>query len=308
MNAAHLPLVISGASGQLAQLVLAELLNSHRVPGDQIIATTRSPDKLTRFADRGVVVREANFNRPEQLSQAFSGGRRMLLISTAPEELPYVDGIRLRQHTAAIKAASEAGVRHVLYTSGPNPEPGTPCFWLTDHYKTELALINSGLDWTILRFWEWPDWHLSTRWLKALATGEYFAASGSGASNHVTRADCAKAAAGALLTNLSVNRRYDVTGAAPLTIDEIMSLMSEASGKPVRVVHGTPEEYEARLVAQGMDGALIPFFVCYERGVRCRRYSGTTNAIEELAGKKPTSLREFIFGHHDLIGRETLRS
>lgn len=301
MTAKSLPLVVTGASGRLGRLVIEDLLTTQRVPADQVIATTRSPQKLAVFARRGVIVREADFNRPEGLVAAFAGGVRMLLISTAPEELPYVDGVRLRQHTAAIEAARQAGVAHVLYTSGPNPEPGTPCFWLSDHYKTELALMNSGLHWTILRHWEWPDWHLTMRWIAAASTGRHFDATGTGASNHVTREDCARAAAAALLSDLSGNRRYDVTGPAPLTIEEIMSILSEVSGRSIRVAHGTPEEYEAHLAAEGVDPLLIPFLVGYARGVRCGRYAGTTSAVEELTGRKPTTLREFLVRHADMI-------
>jgi len=294
-------LIVTGASGQFGQLVLSELLNTHRIPARHIIATTRSVDKLARFANLGGIVRQADFNHGDALASAFCGGERMLLISTAPAELPYVDGVRLLQHSAAIEAARIAGVKHVLYTSGPNPEPGTPAFWLADHYRTELALLNSGLQWTILRNWEWPDWHLRQHWIGALRSGEYFAASGRGTSNHVTRDDCARAAAAALVSDKAENRRYDVTGSAPLTIDEILAIVSELCGGSIRVLHGTPEQYEARLLEEGVDASVIPFYVGYARAVRAGRYAGTTLALQELTGKAPHSLRDFLHPQIDFM-------
>jgi len=287
-------LLVTGASGQFGRLVLSELLDVHGIPGEQIIATTRTPARLAEFARRGVRIRAADFRDPASLQNAFTGASRLLLISTTVDEMPFVDGIRLRLHAAAIDAASHAGVQHILYTSGPNPEPGTAAFWLADHYNTELALLNSGLAWTVLRHWEWPDWHLSMLWLRAVMTGYYFAGSGKGTSNHVTREDCASAAAAALLSHASVNRRYDMTGPRPLSIEEIMATLSDISGKSIRVEHGTPEEFEAHLLADGVDPLLVPVFGGYARAVRQGRYSGTTPDVEELTGRKPTTLRQFL--------------
>jgi len=287
-------LLVTGASGQLGQLVLSALIERHAIPGERIIATTRTPERLAVFAKLGVQVRRADFRQPESLEQAFAGATRMLLISTTVDEMPFVDGVRLRLHVSAIDAARRSGVRHVLYTSGPNPEPGTAAFWLADHYNTELALLNSGLEWTVLRNWEWPDWHLSLLWMSAVRRGLYVAGSGQGASNHVTREDCARAAAAALVSDASVNRRYDVTGAAPLTIDEIMLALGTVAGRPIRVLHATPEEFEARLLADGADPLLVPVFGAYARAVRQGRYSGTTSAVQELTGRKPEPLPAFL--------------
>jgi len=287
------PFLVTGASGNLGRLVLAELLNSYGIAARDIIATTRSPETLDDFAARGIAVRRADFDSPETLPGAFAGARRVLVISTTPEA-PYAHGKRFRQQSAAIEAAAQAGAEQILYTSAPNPEPGTPCFWKEDHYLTELALKECGTDWTILRHWEWPDWHFSENWRRGLETGEYFAGTGSGRVSHVTREDCARAAAGALISDISANRRFDITGPEGLTIDDIMSTLSELNHRPIKVTHGTVEEYGERLLAAGENPDFVSVFVAFARAVRHGLFDGVTDHIQMLSGKEPTTLREYL--------------
>jgi len=292
-DATDLPVIVTGASGQLGRLVLKELLDIRGVPADQIIATTRTPGHLAEFAARGVQVREADFDRPDLLPVAFAGGRRMLVISTTPE----LDGHpRMRRQMDAIEAGVKAGVDHIIYTSAANPEPGTPCFWKAEHYETELALINSGATWTILRNWDYPDWHLAEDWSEALETGRYFTMRGEGRSNHITREDCARAAAGALLSPISANRRFDVTGPEALTAEEIMAILGDVAGKKIEVVHCSEEELRRRYEARGINPLFIPFLLGFNIGVRQGRYDGITNAVEQLSGSRPTDLRTWLEG------------
>src|SRR5207249_3678118 len=115
----HQTLLVSGASGYLGRRVIELLLASNAA---QLIATTRSPDKLADLVARGVEVRQADFDDPASLATAFAGADRLLLISTDA-----VDSTDRRQvqHRTAIKAAEQAGVKHVAYTSLTRPEPGS---------------------------------------------------------------------------------------------------------------------------------------------------------------------------------------
>src|SRR5215467_4193782 len=73
------------------------------VRADQIIATTRNPERLADLAAQGVVVRRADFTDPATLPTAFAGASRLLIISTD------TIGQRVEQHKAAIEAAAIAG-------------------------------------------------------------------------------------------------------------------------------------------------------------------------------------------------------
>ena len=290
--AVEFPILVSGGSGKLAGLVIEELV-ALGVPPQQIVTTTRTPDRLAHLAERGIEVRQADFKQPETLDEAFAGVARALLISTVPD-LPFVNLNRFHQHKAAIDAAIRSGVGHVFYTSAPNPGPPFHLFWKQDHYETEEALIRSGLRWTVLRQWEWPDWHFEIDWRPALESGRFLTPRGAGRVNHVTREDCARAIAGALLAEDSLDRCYDLTGPASLSAEELAGELAAVFGKPLEVVHCSDEEYAAYLRARGLDETVLPFVADFAKGVRLGRYDGTTDWVERLSGKAPTSIRAFL--------------
>jgi len=104
---------VTGASGQLGRRVADLLLE--RLEPSQVVLLTRSPEALASYSERGVAVRRGDFDEPASLADAFSGADRALLISALDFER------RTGQHRAAIEAAKTAGVRHVVYTSIPEP-------------------------------------------------------------------------------------------------------------------------------------------------------------------------------------------
>jgi NAD(P)H dehydrogenase (quinone) len=179
-------IVITGASGQLVRLT-AELVLA-RVPASEVTLTTRRPEALSDFAGCGAKVRQADFDRPETLAEAFAGGERLLLISAD------VVGRRVAQHRVAIEAAKEAGVRHVAYTSYLNPVEENPAVITPDHRDTEEALRESGLAWTALRNAFYAEYQVPAG-AQAIATGQLVHNNGEGKTAYVSREDCAAAAA-----------------------------------------------------------------------------------------------------------------
>jgi NAD(P)H dehydrogenase (quinone) len=102
-------IAVTGANGYLWKLVIEGLLE--RVPSDQIIAAARSPEKAFSFGTLGMQVREADYTRPETLSLALHGVKKVLLISAAEIDQ------RFKKHKAVIDAAKDAGVELLVYTS-----------------------------------------------------------------------------------------------------------------------------------------------------------------------------------------------
>jgi hypothetical protein len=117
-----------------------------RLGAKKVVAATRTPGKHREPAALGVEEREADFDRPEILQTAFQGVERLLLISTDSLHAP---DVRIKQHRAAIQAAVSAGVEHIVYTSLPNAHPTAGPSIPDDHFWTEVALFESGLNWTI---------------------------------------------------------------------------------------------------------------------------------------------------------------
>lgn len=87
-------IAITGASGQLGRLVIAELLK--KMPAAEIIAAVRNPAKFEDLAALGVQVKQADYTKPEALDAAFGGAEKLVLISSSEV------GQRVAQHRYVI--------------------------------------------------------------------------------------------------------------------------------------------------------------------------------------------------------------
>ncbi|UVK41594.1 NmrA family NAD(P)-binding protein [Mesorhizobium sp. AR10] len=76
---------------------------------------TRNPGKNRELAEEVV---EANLDHPETLKAAFEGAYGVFLVTNFWEK----GTDELKQATAAVRAAKEAGVKHFIWSTLPNVE------------------------------------------------------------------------------------------------------------------------------------------------------------------------------------------
>ena len=278
-------LLVTGASGHLGRLVLESLL-SRKGSSAKIIATTRDPQKLADFAQRGVEVRAADFAKPETLLEAFKGATRLLLISTD------AIGSRTEQHRNAIEAAKKAGVRHVLYTSYPNPGEA-PALVAPEHHQTEEIIKKSGLSYTFLRNNLYSE-NLLGSLAGAFKAGAMIGSTSGGKTAYVTRADCAAAAAGALASSDTSNRALDITGPDALSAAEIAKIASDIIGRPLPYIDMPDSDFKAALVKSGLPEIWADVYVSFDATARKGLAAGVTDNVAKLSGRPAQDLRSFL--------------
>lgn len=278
-------IVVSGASGGLAGETISELL-TRGVPFNRLILVTRTPEKLASFAERGAEVRAGDFSKPETLSTAFAGGRQLLLISTN-------GGDRVAQHTAAISAARRAGIKHIVYTSWVNATEDNPAAVARDHHLTEDALRRSGVPYTILRNQLYAD-GLISRGAKAVAAGEIVSNSGRGKWAPVTRADCAAAAAVVLTQSSHEGKTYDITGPDLISEQDFAQMLTQITGKSVRVVDVDDDTYIAGAVKTGVAEPIARAGATFGVATRGNFLNIKSETLQILIGRKPQSVRELL--------------
>lgn len=287
MNSDAAPtLLVTGAGGQLGRQVVENLLQAG---ARNLIAASRDPGKLADLAARGVATRRVDFDDPASLAAGFKGVDRLLLISTDNLADP---GRRLAQHRAAVAAAAEAGVRHVVYTSAPAPYPTPRSSLIADHFWTEQALAASRCDWTILRNHLYTDLLLMSL-PHAVESGKLYSATAGAGRNYVTRADCAAAAAAALL-KAEGRQILDVTGPAPVTQDELAAIAGEVAGKKIAHIAVSPKDFAAGLSHAGLPPFLVDALVAFDLDASRGHHAITTSTVQDLTGKAPTSVRDFL--------------
>ena len=103
-------IAVIGATGQQGGAVVRALQAHGQF---KVRALTRNPGKHRRLADEVV---EADLNRPETLAAAFEGAYGVFLVTNFWE--PGTD--ELKQATAAVRAAKNAGVEHFVWTTLPD--------------------------------------------------------------------------------------------------------------------------------------------------------------------------------------------
>ncbi|HBQ10132.1 MAG TPA: NAD(P)-dependent oxidoreductase [Myxococcales bacterium] len=279
------PFLVTGASGQLGRLVLDRLLDQG---AQSVIATTRTPENLAAYAERGVEVRRADFNEPDSLKEAFAGARRMLLISTSDLE----PGKRLESHLVAIDAAAAAGVEHIVYTSLTNPREDSPITFAGDHKGTEEKLAACGIPHTILRNNLYMDLLLMSG-PQAIGAGKLFAAAADGKVGYVTRADCAAAAAAALLHEKS-SATYDVTGPGLVSMHDVAALLSSLTDKTIPYIPISASELEAAMVEHGMPAIMAKLLASIDEGIAAGHLAVSSPTVHDLTGSQPMSAEEFL--------------
>lgn len=290
-------ILVTGASGKFGRAVIGHLLTTYAVPAKQIIATTRKPETLADLSARGVTVRAADFDDEAGLTKAFEGATRVLIVSTDALDRP---GRRLEQHLRAVAAAKAAGVKHIAYTSMMHPDAESPIGFAADHRGTEEAIKASGISHIILRN-AWYMENLTMSLPSALASGQWYVASGKGTTAHAARDDQARTAASVLASGTNDNAVYNVTGPEALTADETAALVSEAVGKPLQVVHVTPDQLQAGMIAAGVPDFLAPVFVSFDVNALKDRSGTLSDAVATLSGVKPQTLRQWLGANTQLF-------
>jgi NAD(P)H dehydrogenase (quinone) len=284
-------LLVTGAAGQFGRLAVEELLARGAT---KIIAGTRDPAKLADLAARGVTVRKVDFDDAASLASSFAGVDRVLIIST--------DGIgkRVAQQTAAVAAAKAAGVKHIVYTSAPAARPNADAGLAGEHFWTEVAIGQSGIGFTVLRNHMYAENTLMSA-AHEVASGQLFGLIGDRGTSYVTRADAARAAAGALLT-AEGNSVLDVTGPAPVTNADRAKLYAQATGKPVNNIAITPPELTAGMVAAGIPEGFAQALVAFQVDAVIGYHGAVTDVVEHFSGRKPQAFADFLAANRAALG------
>lgn len=235
---------LTGATGQLGSLVIKNLLD--RVAPENIVAMVRNPAKAQPWVDRGVDVRQADFDHPGTLTTALDGVDRLLLISGN------AIGQRVPQHRAVIDAAVAAGVDFVAYTSILHA-PVSKIGLAQEHRETEAALAACGLPHALLRN-GWYNENYTESLGAALAAGALIGASGEGRISAAARADYAQAAA-EVLCNGTGGEIYELAGDEAFTMTEFAEIVSDKAGQSIPYIDMPRAAYGEALVGAGLPAA-----------------------------------------------------
>lgn len=279
-------IAITGATGQLGQLVIEQLLKT--VPGSQIVAIVRNPAKAESLSNQGINVRQADYTDQAAFTTALAGVDKLLLISSSEV------GQREPQHKNVIRAAKAAGVKFIAYTSLLHADK-SPLGLANEHVATEKALAESGIPYALLRNGWYTENYLASA-PPALEHGVFIGAAGEGKIASATRADYAAAAAKVIAEEGHAGNVYELAGDNAWTLSELAAELSKQSGKPVTYQNLSEADFAAALKNVGLPAGLADMLADSDVGASKGGLFDDSRTLSKLIGRPTTSLAESVKG------------
>lgn len=278
-------IAVTGATGHLGRLVIDHLLRRGAEPSE-VVAAVRSPAKAADLAERGVVVREADYTKPDTLGPAFDGVDRLLLISASDV------GRRAAQHRNVIEAAQGAGVGLLAYTSVAHAD-ASPLMLAAEHRETEAAIRASGLPFVLLRNGWYTENYTGTL-AQTLQQGAILGSAGDGRVSAAPRNDYAEAAAAVLTTDGHEGAVYELGGDDAFSMAELAEEITRQSGTDVVYRDLPPEEYERALVGFGLPDAAAALLRDFDEAIAEGALLVESGDLRRLIGRPTTPLADAV--------------
>lgn len=287
-------ILITGATGHFGKETINFLLEKG-VKASQISALIRKEQSADEFKKTGVNTLMGDYNNYDSLLTAFTGVEKLLFISSS-------DILnRMVQHQNVIKAAKEAGVKHLIYTSFQrrNESEASP-LWIVaqSHIQTEKWLKESGIDYTILKNNLYMDFLPAFIGEKVAETSVIFVPAENGKVGAVLRSEMAEAAANILTSEGHIGKEYDFTNTEAITYTDIAKTVSEAIGKPINYISPSVEEYSKTLSSFGLPAEVVGLFSSFAVAQAQGELDIESTDLQKLLGRKPTSIKDYLISFY----------
>lgn len=279
-------IAITGATGQLGQHVIANLLNT--TAASQLVAVVRNPAKAEALSQKGIVVRQADYGDEAALTKALQGVDKLLIISSSEV------GQRAPQHRNIINAAKAAGVKFIAYTSLLHADK-SPLGLHVEHVETEKMLADSGIPYALLRNGWYTENYLASA-PAALEHGVFIGAAGEGKIASATRADYAAAAARVISEDGHAGKTYELAGDAGWTLSQLAAELAKQSGKKVVYQNLSEADFAAALKGVGLPAGLADMLADSDSGASKGGLFDDSHTLSKLIGRPTTSLADSVKG------------
>ena len=282
-------ILVTGATGNLGNATIDSLLEKG-YSSTNIVALVRDAEKATELKNKRITIRIGDYNNYESLVTAFAGVEKLLLISGT-------DVVnRATQHGQVVKAAKEAGVKHIFYTSferNNDTETSPIAFLGKSHIETEKLIKASGLKYTIFRNNLYLDALPMFFGEQVLTTGIFLPA-GDTKSAFALRKDMADAIANVLTGKGHENKEYSLSNSENTSIQEIAQDLTEIIGKEINYVSPPQDVYVDALTKAGVPTEYIGMFAGFAEAIKQGEFAAETKDLEKLLGRKPTTAKQYL--------------
>lgn len=275
-------ILVVGATGKIGQELIPLLLNAD-IPL-RLMVRTETAKRL--FPQGNVEFVQADLNDREAVEKAVQDIATIFLVT---RDQPGQGELE----SALIEAAAYAGVKKIVKSSAFAAGLSPPVGYGVTHAVSEKKLMDSGLRWVILRpymfmqnFLELAEL-IGRRGLMPLPMGK-------AAIALIDARDVALTASRVLTESSYDNSIYELTGPQSLTMQECTAIFSDSLGRTVR--YRSPPFWLAGLMMrkEGVSKWDVDMRKQLFRMIRDGGEASISNDVEDITGRKPYSLEQFI--------------
>lgn len=281
-------IIVTGATGQLGRRIVQHLVK--RTPAGTIGVSVRDPEKAHELVALGVRVRKGDFADAASLKHAFEGASQVLLVSSNAAS---TGGDPIAQHRTAIDVAKSVGATRLLYTSQISSSSTSAFAPGQTHGATEVLLRESGLPFTALRNGFYAS-HALGILANAIKAGELVAPE-DGPFSWTSHDDLAEGTAALLLSKTPIDgSTAPLTGFEALDFTGLAALASSSTGREIRRITVTDDQYVERMVKAGQPERVARFALGMFIAARRGEFATVDPTLERLIGHKPRSLGSLL--------------
>lgn len=286
-------ILVTGATGQFGLKAIDHLLNKG-VNASEISALVRDAAKAQSLKDKGIELQVGDYTDYDSLVKAFQGVDKLLLISS--NDRGAVEN-RTAHHMNVIKAAKDAKMKHIVYTSfvrKPKFEESAIAAFQNSHVQSEQFLKDSDINYTILQNGIYLEMIPIFAGGKVTETGVIMYPAQDGKASWVLREELAEAAAHVLTTEGHENKIYPLTNTESVSFEEIAKELSGTLGKEIQYQSPSVDDFESILKQFGVPALYIGMFTMWAMAQAQGALDLDDATLASFLGRKPTTVKQFI--------------
>ncbi|MFL6395278.1 MAG: SDR family oxidoreductase [Nitrososphaeraceae archaeon] len=288
--------MVTGATGTVGSEVVKQLASSSSYSSGQSIirAAVHSKNKVDKFSQYGSEIFEIvnmDYNKPETIAAALDKVGKLFLLT-----LPSLNMTDIS--SKVVREAKKNGVQRIVKLSvfGADAEPGIIIGRL--HRQEEKIIEESGITYTFLRSSAFMQNFVNYYGYTIKTQNAIYLPAGEGKVSFVDARDVAAVAAKLLTENNGRSRHdkkaYVVTGSEALSYSQVAEIISKEIGRKISYIDTSEEDARKSMKSMGREDWLIDAILEEFYNTRAGNRSETTNIVEQIIGRKPTSFAQFV--------------
>lgn len=281
--------MITGATGNLGSAVVNELVN--RQGTENISVLVRDLPKSEDLYDQGIQRVEGNYNDYDSLVKAFQGIDTLYFVSSS-------DVVhRALHHENVVKAATEAKVGRIIYTSfqrKTDDDTSPIASVASGHLLAEKLILESGLTYTILKHALYAEVLPMFMGDQVIQSGVIYLPAGNGKASFTSRSDMALAGVAVITGEGHENQTYEISVDKSYSFTDIADILSDLSGNPIHYPAPDVQTFTVALTQAGVGQENIQAMTSFCTAIAQGEFDFPDPTLERLIGQKPETLKEFL--------------